>query len=286
MTTAEQILEALGEVGMDLVDLSEKQRFSRSFLRRTLPLAACAALMITCGVLAQRYLTAAPETPTALATGTVDMAAEKTVENTAANTGVVPAEQVLLSSQSSLCTDSSARRNNLTLACEAIDGMVLQPGEEFSFNAAVGERTETKGYLAAGTYADDAATSEVGGGIGQVASMLYCASLKLDLEQLERAGNTYAVSYVPLGFDAAVYWNVTDYRFRNSLSTAIEIRAEVVGEEIIVALWGQPKEEKNIELKSIPHSDNTVEAVQVFLDEEGNVMEERSIGITRYEVWE
>ena len=205
MTLAEQILDAMGEVGMDLVDMSEKQRFPKSFLRRTLPAAACLALMLTGGVLAQRYLTAAPEAPAAMPAAMTDHAAYS----------VVMEEPVVLSSQSSACVYGQARQNNLALACEAINGMVLEPGEVFSFNAAVGERTEEKGYAAASTYADDPGTSEIGGGIGQVASMLYCASLKLDLDQLERAGNTYAVSYVPMGFDAAVYWDVTDYRFAN-----------------------------------------------------------------------
>ena len=282
MTAAEQILEALGEVGMDLVDMSEKQRFPRSFLRRTLPVAACAALMITGGVLAQRYLTTPPAAPAA--------------QPSVVKTQVLPSEsgngdgwirqQVLLSGQSSDCSDSAARQINVALACAAIDGMVLEPGEEFSFNAAVGERTEEKGYVAAGTYADDTGTSEVGGGIGQVASMLYCASLKLDLEQNERAGNTYAVSYVPLGFDAAVYWDVTDYRFTNSLDTPLEIRAKVAEERVTVELWGQPEEARTIELTSTLHAENVVETYQVFLDENGDVAEERSIGITRYETRE
>lgn len=274
MTVAEQILDALGEVGMDLVDMSEKQRFPKSFLRRTLPVAACLALMLAGGVLAQHYLTAAPAVPAAL-----PAAAEGSA------LAVSAVETVLLSSQSSPCDDSAARQNNLRLACEAIDGMVLETGEIFSFNAAVGERTEEKGYMSAGTYVDGFGTSEVGGGIGQVASMLYCASLKLDLEQLERAGNTYAVSYVPMGFDAAVYWGVTDYRFVNSLETPIEIRASVENGQVTVALWGSPEEARSVELEYTVIADNVVETYQVFPDENG-VPQQKSIDITRYKTRE
>lgn len=275
MTFAEQILDAMGEVGMDLIDMSEKQRFPRSFLRRTLPVAACAALMLTGGVLIQRYLTAEVGTPAAQPSA-VKTAAQPMGDHVT----YTLLNQVLLSSQSSDCTDGSARQTNVTLACEAIDGMVLESGEIFSFNAAVGERTAGKGYVAASTYAGGA--SEIGGGIGQVASMLYCASLKLDLEQLERAGNTYAVSYVPMGFDAAVYWDVTDYRFMNSLNTAIEIRADVADGQVTVELWGQPEEARDIELESTLIAENVVETYQVFLDGNGEVLREERIDITHY----
>lgn len=274
MTVAEQILDALGDVGMDLVDMAERQRFPGSLLRRALPVAACAALMLAGGVLAQRYLSADMGTPAAQPAACSEPAYSYTSQ---------PQGQTLLSSQSSACDYGPARLVNLTLACQAIDGMILEPGEEFSFNAALGERTEEKGYMAAGTYDDSEGTSEVGGGIGQVASMLYCASLKLDLEQLERAGNTYAVSYVPMGFDAAVYWNVTDYRFKNSLSTPLELRASVDDGQVKVELWGQPEQMQTIELGSVLHAENVVETFQIFRDEDGQVLKEESIGITRYE---
>ena len=282
MTVAEQILDALGEVGMDLVDMSENQQFPKSFLRRTLPVAACVALMLTGGIMAQRYLTADPGTPAAQPF-TAQPAAEPISEDFVSYTLREQGETILLSSQSSAYVRNEARERNLTLACEAIDGMVLEPGTEFSFNAAVGERTEEKGYMAASTYSDGEGVSEVGGGIGQVASMLYCASLKMGLDQLERAGNTYAVSYVPMGFDAAVYWDVTDYRFANSLETAIEIRAVVENGLITVELWGQPEEAQSIELESVLIADNVVETYQLFLDENGDVLRKDSIGITRYE---
>ena len=277
MTVAEQILDALGDVGMDLVDMSEKQRFPGSFLRRTLPVAACAALMLTGGLLAHRYLTVAPAAPQA------QPAAEQSASENMTLYTAAKQEPVQLSSQSSACAEGAARQTNLELACEAINGFVLEPGESFSFNTVVGERTEEKGYQIASAYADDETSGEVGGGIGQVASMLYCAALKLDLEQLERAGNTYPVTYVPMGFDAAVYWGVTDYCFRNSLDTPLEIRASVTDGEISVALWGSPEAAQTIELSSNLIAENVVETYQRFLDGQGNLLRQESIGITRYE---
>lgn len=275
MKFSEQLLDALGEVGVDLVDLSEKQRFPKSFLRRTLPVAACAALMLGAGLYAWDYLQVEPAAPAAQTVQTLQQ--EQPAAAQAAKT-----ELVLLSSQSSECDMTNARSQNVALACEAINGMVLQPGDEFSFNGAVGERTEEKGYVAASAY-DDGGAGEVGGGIGQVASMLYCASLKLDLPQLERAGNTYAVSYVPLGFDAAVYWGVTDYRFYNALEIPIEIRARLEDGELTVELWGRTEQTWNIELKNELLGENVVETFRVYLDETGNIQREELIDVTRYE---
>lgn len=275
MSFAEQMLDALGEVGVDLVDMAERQWFPKSFLRRTLPVAACAALMLGAGLYAWDYLHVDPVMPASVGQTEETQQANYTIQK---NT----TENVLLSSQSSECGSSDARNQNLALACEAIDGLILEPGAAFSFNDTVGERTEEKGYVAASTYYDGEGTSEIGGGIGQVASMLYCASLKLGLEQLERAGNTYAVTYVPLGFDAAVYWGVTDYRFCNSLDTAIEIRAYVADEQVTVELWGQPEEAQNIELECAMVGDNVVETYQVYLDENGEVLRQELITTTQY----
>ena len=107
--------------------------------------------------------------------------------------------------------------------------------------------------------------------------------LKLDLPQLERAGNTYAVSYVPLGFDAAVYWGVTDYRFYNALEIPIEIRARLEDGELTVELWGQTEQTWNIELKNELLGENVVETFRVYLDETGNIQREELIDVTRYE---
>jgi len=186
-----------------------------------------------------------------------------------------------LSSQSSDCGSDSARIQNLTTACRAIDGLILQPGETFSFNEALGERTEEKGYTAAGAYDGESAT-EVGAGIGQVASMLYCASLKLDLKQLERAGNTYAVDYVDRGFDAAVYWGITDYRFVNSLEQAVKIRAEVSDGEVVVELWGSQPLPETITLESVEAEQGVVQTFRVYRDQNGAELRREPVAETIY----
>ena len=84
-------------------------------------------------------------------------------------------------------TYNSSRTNNLVLACKAINGTILNPGEEFSFNNVVGERTAAKGYQAAIVYqTGGVSTPELGGGVCQVASTIYYCTLQADLEVTHR----------------------------------------------------------------------------------------------------
>ena len=98
---------------------------------------------------------------------------------------------------------NSNRTNNLDLACKAINGTILNPGEIFSFNDVVGERTAAKGYLPATVFVTGGASeSELGGGVCQVASSIYYCSLFLNLEQVHREPHMYVVDYVDFGMDA------------------------------------------------------------------------------------
>jgi len=131
-----------------------------------------------------------------------------------------------LATYSSPYVSNANRTNNLRLACEAIDGTVLGPGEVFSFNQTVGERTAEKGYKEGIIYADGGASeAELGGGVCQVASTMYMCVLLADFEATEREPHMYTVSYVPMGMDATIYWGSFDFKFRNTNSTDILINA-------------------------------------------------------------
>lgn len=132
-----------------------------------------------------------------------------------------------LSSYSTACTSEENRTTNMELACDAIDGTEIQPGETFSFNDALGERTVEKGYREAPVYTIADSEPAVGGGISQVASTLYTCCLYADLEITERQGHRFYESYLPGGMDAAVYWDSTDFKFRNNTDSAIRIRAYI-----------------------------------------------------------
>ena len=120
------------------------------------------------------------------------------------------------------------RTTNLILACAAINGTTLMPGEIFSFNEVVGERTVAKGYREATVYGSGGASvPETGGGVCQVASSIYYAVLQANLETVERHAHMFLVTYVPQGMDAAIYWGRLDYRFKNDSPFPIKIEASV-----------------------------------------------------------
>ena len=134
---------------------------------------------------------------------------------------------------------NSNRTNNLDLACKAINGTILNPGEIFSFNDVVGERTAAKGYLPATVFVTGGASeSELGGGVCQVTSSIYYCSLFLNLEQVHREPHMYVVDYVDLGMDATVYWGSIDYQFKNTLDYPIKIQANIDGGAVNITFWG------------------------------------------------
>ena len=155
---------------------------------------------------------------------------------------------------SSEYVNNPGRTENLRLACEAIDGTILNPGEVFSFNGIVGERTADKGYQAATVYNGGQSVQELGGGVCQVASTIYYATLHLDLEQVHREPHQYAVTYVPYGMDATVYWGSIDYQFKNTLSHPLKIEANIDNGHV------------NITLLGVRENDNTVEMSYTILE--------------------
>jgi len=122
-------------------------------------------------------------------------------------------------------TDDKNRNHNLQLQCEALDGLVLQPGETFSMNDVLGERTEERGYLPAPAYSGNRLVKSPGGGVCQGSSTLYNCVLLADLEVVFRACHGVKVGYVPLGLDAAINWLTTDFQFRNNFNLPIRLHA-------------------------------------------------------------
>ncbi len=130
------------------------------------------------------------------------------------------------------------RNINLRLACEAINGMVLYPGDVFSYNGALGERTVEKGYQYGISYINGESVPDIGGGICQVSSTLYYCSVIADLKIVERWNHAYASSYTPLGTDATVFWGGCDFKFQNNTEYPIRIEASASYGNVTVKLIG------------------------------------------------
>ncbi len=137
-------------------------------------------------------------------------------------------------------SSSSNRLTNITLALGAINGTLLQPGEEFSFNQVVGKRTAERGYKVATAYSGGEVTEELGGGICQVSTTLFNAVVKADLEITERHAHSMPVSYVDEGKDATVSWGSQDLKFKNNTSEPVYIVAYLDGDKKVrVGVFGR-----------------------------------------------
>lgn len=140
------------------------------------------------------------------------------------------------------------RLTNLRLACKALDGLVLKPGETFSFQSTVGQPTEAKGYKVAVSYTGVKSANTLGGGISQVASTLYYASLCADLEIVERQAHSLVVAYIDMGMDAAVSWNGADLKFKNTGNFPVKLQAQAADGYVTVQLLGTEERDYYVEL--------------------------------------
>ena len=144
-----------------------------------------------------------------------------------------------VSSTTSETTDNDNRNTNIRLVCEALDGLVLQPGEQFNFNNYIGQRTSEKGYkLAHGIY-NGSMRDELGGGICQANTMLYQSVTKADLQVDERKNHSIPSTYVDKGTDATVTWYSPNFRFTNNSDYPIAIHAYYADLHVTVEIFGR-----------------------------------------------
>lgn len=149
------------------------------------------------------------------------------------------------------------RSKNLAIAAGKINGTVLLPGEEFSFNKVVGKRTVEEGYKDAKIYADGGVVDGLAGGICQISSTLYNAVLLANLEIVERRNHSFTTSYVPAGRDATVVYGTIDFVFKNSRNYPIKITSSVENGIATFSINGIMEEEE-YEIKIIPQTTQTI----------------------------
>ena len=149
---------------------------------------------------------------------------EITTEKIKANFGLI-GEHVTKAS------DNSNRNNNLNQACKKINGTILKPGEEFSFNKTVGQRTTANGFKEATVIMGGQYEQGLGGGVCQVSGTLYDAVLKSDLKISERHPHAWPSDYVLEGLDATVDWPSLDFKFKNNTDY-----------QIIIVMWFESKD--------------------------------------------
>ncbi|WP_261178638.1 VanW family protein [Anaerobacillus sp. CMMVII] len=128
------------------------------------------------------------------------------------------------------------RVQNIKLASEAINNHVVFPGEVFSFNQVVGQRTFEKGYLPAPVIIKGRVYRDFGGGICQVSSTLFNAVDRAGVQIVQRYSHSKRVPYVPPGRDAQVSWYGADFSFKNIHNQPLLIRAKVYGGSLLITI--------------------------------------------------
>lgn len=141
---------------------------------------------------------------------------------------------------------TDARATNIEIALKSINGILLMPGESFSFNDIVGERTEQKGYKNAATFVENQVVDGIGGGICQVSTSLNRAVIRAGLVPTERHNHSLKASYSDYGLDSAVAWGHLDYKFTNTYNKPIYIEAVTNGSRVMtINIYGNVEEKKN-----------------------------------------
>ncbi len=169
--------------------------------------------------------------------------------------------------KTSLGSSSDARIHNIKTVLTYFNGMVVQPGQEVSFNQTTGPRGLEEGYQNAGVIQDDEIIDGPGGGVCQASTTLYQALVKGGIEIVRSNKHSLPVSYVDAGTDAAVAYDYKDLVFRNNTQYPIFIEGRVSGSSVVVAVYGYPMEE-GTEIKIVTDVYETIQPLEtkIILD--------------------
>ena len=162
---------------------------------------------------------------------------------------------------------TSVRRNNVKLAGECCNGVILNDGDVFDYNAVVGKRTTARGFGAAPAYVNGETVETVGGGICQVSSTIYYATLLSNLEIVERYAHRYAPSYITWGMDATVSWGGPEFRFKNDTGYPIRLDVSYENNRITVTVMGTKTDDTYVKMTYKNLGDTPYETEYVETDE-------------------
>jgi len=146
--------------------------------------------------------------------------------------------------------DQVGRTYNVRVAAAALDGLLVPPGKEVSFNKVVGPRSTEAGYKNAKIILNNEFVEGLGGGVCQVSSTIYNAVLLADLTVTERNNHSLPVGYVPIGRDATVAYNYLDFCFQNTHDSYILVKSAVGYDTLTFKIFGNTSNKKDIIIKS------------------------------------
>lgn len=157
-------------------------------------------------------------------------------------------------------TSSVSRANNLANGARLINGSIIWPGDTFSTGKTLQPITVENGYSIASAYENGQVVDSVGGGVCQVATTLYNAALKAEIEIAERSNHSMIVGYVKPSMDAAIAGDYKDLKLTNDTETPLYIEASTVGRTITFTIYG--KETRDLEHRSVEFESKVLEVIQ------------------------
>lgn len=214
----------------------------------------------------------------------------------------------ILGEASSQVSGTADRNTNVRIAAEHCNGKILRPGERFSYNETIKCSAE-EGYQMGSAYVAGRSVDVVGGGVCQVSSTIYYASLLADLEIVERHNHRYAVGYVPDGMDATVYAPSLDFIIANNTPYPIRIESVYANRTMTVKIYGTkttenyvkmenkrlsttPYEDEYVpdesvpqgttQIKQTPYTGRKVEAYKCVYDKDGNLLSRTLESVNEY----
>jgi hypothetical protein len=137
-----------------------------------------------------------------------------------------------------------SRGHNIEEAARALDGVVIEPHGELSFNEVVGNRSFQRGFMPANEIARGRVVDGIGGGVCQVATALHAAALDGGFEIVEHYVHSKRPKYAGRGLDSAVAWGLKDLRIRNPYGDYVRVRGDAHSGNLSIGLWSGHKPPK------------------------------------------
>ncbi len=201
-----------------------------------------------------------------------------------------PEKRIVISSFFTSVTDQTEEvKYNLALACDRLNGTVIQPGRTFSFNQTVGEGSAENGYVNGTVLYRGETRMEPGGGLCQVSSTLFNAFLMAGMTLIERHRHYQPVTYVPPGLDATIKYGKKDLRVRNPYKQTLYISASINGKSMVFIIYGEKQlnyrynietEEEEINIPLVNNNEGLRQGIVVYVFREkflNNKLIERSL---------
>ncbi|HEX8833807.1 MAG TPA: VanW family protein [Abditibacteriaceae bacterium] len=176
------------------------------------------------------------------------------------------------------------RTNNMRIAIKEIDGRLLSPGEVFSLNGTVGERTQARGYRTTIIFQNGYKVPGIGGGVSQVTGTLFNAALEAGLDILTYRTHSQPVKYISLGRDATVAWGGFDMKFKNNTKAPVYISYKV-GDRVTATLFGKKQPGRKVAVRVVSKNIGPREIkAQLYrtIRQNGKVVTKERIGSSHY----